>query len=60
MSLFDDRYGDIWFEEEDPDSECYNPESCRNVYIDLALGIFDINPDDYYENYAYDEEYDDY
>jgi hypothetical protein len=31
----------IWFEEEDPTSEFYKPECCRNVYLDLASGVFD-------------------
>lgn len=31
----------IWFEEEDPTSEYYKPECCRNVYVDLASGVYD-------------------
>jgi hypothetical protein len=42
----------IWFEEEDPDSEFYNPKCCRNVYIDLILGNFD-----YLDNQNHEEEY---
>lgn len=31
----------IWFREEDPDDELYNPKYCRNVYIDNIIGKFD-------------------
>jgi len=31
----------IWFEEEDPQSEKYNPKYCTNVYLDLARGRYD-------------------
>jgi len=58
MSLSDERYGDIWFEEEDPTSDLYNPKCCRNVYMDLVNGVFDYDFDDD-ENYAdYDTDYD--
>jgi hypothetical protein len=39
--MYDERYGDIHFEEEDPHSEFYNPKCCRNVYLDLVNGIFE-------------------
>ncbi len=32
----------IWFDEEDPDNEAYDPKCCTNVYLDYALGKFDI------------------
>jgi len=66
---YDERYGDIWFEEEDPTSEFYDPKCCRDMYIDLVNGVFDIdlNADDcdYWgedeDDYYYDEgEYDDF
>ncbi len=41
MSAYDEHYGDIFFEEEDPQSEFYNPKCCTNVYVDLASGKFD-------------------
>jgi hypothetical protein len=33
----------IWFDEEDPTSDCYKPECCTNVYLDCAKGKFDTN-----------------
>ena len=62
--IYDERYGDIWFEEEDPTSEFYNPKCCRDVYIDLVNGVFDVDlndyedeeeEEDYWEYYAGDE-----
>jgi hypothetical protein len=32
----------IWFIEEDPTDDCYDPKCCRNVYFDYAIGKFDI------------------
>lgn len=37
--LFPDPEG-IYFDEEDIYSDCYNPNLCRNVYVDLASGVF--------------------
>ena len=58
--MYDERYGDIHFDEEDPHSEFYNPKCIRDVYIDLANGLFDkafnLNDDDYYYDDADDEE----
>ena len=58
--MYDERYGDIHFDEEDPNSEFYNPKCIRDVYIDLANGLFDkafnLNDDDYYYDDADDEE----
>ena len=45
--MYDERYGDIHFDEEDPQSELYNPKCCRNVYLDLIRGVFD----EAFENY---------
>ena len=56
MRIYDEYYGDIWFDEEDPNSINYNPAYCRNVYLDLASGYFDFD-DSYYDA---DDEYDDY
>jgi hypothetical protein len=59
-SIWNDK--GIWFEEEDPSSELYNVNYCRNVYIDYVMGVFDkyssLN-DNHYDNYDYDD-YDDY
>jgi hypothetical protein len=51
--MYDERYGDIHFEEEDPQSIFYNPKCCRNVYLDLVNGVFDEEPtnDDIYQDY---------
>ena len=59
--MYDERYGDIHFDEEDPQSEFYNPKCIRDLYVDLANGIFDrafdLNSDDnYYEDEADDED----
>jgi|LauGreDrversion4_2_1035121.scaffolds.fasta_scaffold1385806_1 hypothetical protein len=61
MNIYDEHFGDIWFDEEDPHSINYNPAYCRNVYIDLAFGVFDYNDDPYYDDSYYDEycDYDD-
>jgi hypothetical protein len=62
--LYDERYGDIHFEEEDPQSEFYNPKCIRNVYLDLVNGVFDkafnLNDDDYYYENDGDDGDDDY
>jgi hypothetical protein len=55
--MYDERHGDIHFDEEDPQSEFYNPKCIRDLYIDLANGVFDrafdLNSDDnYYEDDA--------
>jgi hypothetical protein len=55
--IYDERYGDIWFEEEDPTSEFYNPKCCRDVYIDLVNGVFDVDLNDYEDE---EEEEDDW
>jgi hypothetical protein len=55
----------IWFNQEDPDDEAYDPKCCTNVYLDYIIGKFDIidyadNDEDYADNdedYA-DEDYD--
>ena len=39
MNIYDEHFGDIWFDEEDPSSNNYNPAYCRNVYIDLAFAL---------------------
>ena len=57
--IYDERYGDIWFEEEDPTSEFYNPKCCRDVYIDLVNGVFDVDLNDY-EDEEEEEEEEDY
>jgi hypothetical protein len=31
----------IWFKEEDPTDEAYDPKCCTNVYFDYAVGKFD-------------------
>jgi hypothetical protein len=54
--IYDERYGDIWFEEEDPTSEFYNPKCCRDVYIDLVNGVFDVDLNDYEDEEEEDEE----
>ena len=58
-NMYDDRLGDIWFEEEDPMSEFYKPECCRNVYYDLIIGVFDYDADSEYDadDDSYYEEY---
>jgi hypothetical protein len=45
----------IWFREEDPEDELYNPKCCRNVYLDIVCGYFDYQYDDEYD--YYEEEY---
>ena len=45
MLMFHDE--GIWFEEEDPTSEYYRPECCKNVYLDHAKGKFDKNAKKY-------------
>lgn len=45
----------IWFKEEDPYDEAYDPSCCRNVYLDLAIGKFDYI--DYSQIYINDEGY---
>jgi hypothetical protein len=40
-NLYDDGNNGIWFREEDPDDELYDPKCCRNVYFDHACGYFD-------------------
>ncbi len=66
-AIYDERYGDIFFEEEDPTSEYYNPNCCRDVYLDLVNGVFDMNLDEdndgqydeeeeYYDEYYFEEE----
>jgi hypothetical protein len=60
-NMYDDRLGDIWFDEEDPTSEFYKPECCRNVYYDLAIGVFDYDADsEYDDDDSYYEEYEEY
>jgi|LakMenE18May11ns_1017448.scaffolds.fasta_scaffold9959366_19 hypothetical protein len=59
-NMYDDRLGDIWFDEEDPTSEFYKPECCRNVYYDLAIGVFDYDADSEYEDYEDYEDYEEY
>jgi hypothetical protein len=54
--IYDERYGDIWFEEEDPTSEFYNPKCCRDVYIDLVNGVFDVDLNDYEDEDEEEEE----
>ena len=58
--IYDERYGDIWFEEEDPTSEFYNPKCCRDVYIDLVNGVFDVDLNDYEDEEEDEEEEEDY
>jgi hypothetical protein len=55
MLMFHDE--GIWFDEEDPTSEYYRPECCKNVYLDHAKGKFDKNAKKYKRRY-YDEDYD--
>ena len=43
----------IWFKEEDPDDETYDPKCCTNVYLDYVIGKFDIINNDY-DEYDYD------
>jgi hypothetical protein len=57
--MYDERYGDIHFEEEDPQSEFYNPKCIRDVYLDLINGVFDQPADEYYEDVNEEEEEDD-
>jgi hypothetical protein len=45
----------IWFNEEDPDDELYNPKCCRNVYLDNVCGYFDYQYDA--SEYDYDGDY---
>lgn len=55
----------IWFNEEDPDDESYNPNCCTNVYLDNVCGKFDIidygvkyiNIDDDYTYYKKAQKY---
>lgn len=50
----------IYFEEEDPTSECYRPELCTNVYLDHAKGKFhhhNHNQQLKYDDYDYDDDY---
>lgn len=62
MLMFHDE--GIWFEEEDPTSEYYRPECCKNVYLDHAKGKFDKNAKKYKrrqyddDDIAYDADYD--
>lgn len=42
MSFMRECDSGIWFKEEDPTDDAYNPNCCRNVYLDYALGNFDI------------------
>jgi hypothetical protein len=62
MLMFHDE--GIWFEEEDPTSEYYRPECCKNVYLDHAKGKFDKNAKKYKrrqyddDDSAYDADYD--
>lgn len=55
MSFMNECNSGIWFKEEDPTDEAYNPKCCRNVYLDHAIGEFDIikiiKIEDPYENY---------
>jgi len=59
--IYDERYGDIHFDEEDPHSEFFNPKCCRDLYLDLVNGVFDqyiyINKDNYDNEDNYDEDY---
>ncbi len=48
----------IWFNQEDPDDEAYDPKCCTNVYLDYAIGKFDIIDYYNYEDYYNDEDYD--
>lgn len=59
--MYDERYGDIHFEEEDPQSIFYNPKCIRNVYLDLVRGVFDEAPtnDDIYQDNDDNEEEED-
>ena len=62
MTLFyrfnDDGNNGIWFNEEDPSDELYDPKCCRNVYLDHASGYFDnYNEYDYDGDYYDEEEY---
>jgi hypothetical protein len=58
-NLYDDGNNGIWFREEDPDDELYDPKCCRNVYFDHACGYFDKKDYDDYDDYEDDEDYDD-
>jgi len=58
--IYDERYGDIHFDEEDPQSEFFNPKCCRDLYLDLVNGVFDqdiYNDEDYNDEDNYDEDY---
>jgi len=59
--IYDERYGDIHFDEEDPHSEFFNPKCCRDLYLDLVNGVFDqdiyIDEDNYDNEEDYDEDY---
>jgi len=59
--IYDERYGDIHFDEEDPHSEFFNPKCCRDLYLDLVNGVFDqdiyIDEDNYDNEDYYDEDY---
>jgi len=44
----------IWFKEEDPDDEAYDPKCCTNVYLDYVIGKFDIINTNEYDEYDYD------
>ncbi len=59
--IYDERYGDIHFDEEDPHSEFFNPKCCRDLYLDLVNGVFDqdiyIDEDNYDNEDNYDEDY---
>jgi len=58
--IYDERYGDIHFDEEDPYSDFFNPKCCRDLYLDLVNGVFDqdiYNDEDNYDEDYYDEDY---
>ena len=53
-SLIKECDSGIWFKEEDPDDEAYDPKCCTNVYLDYVIGKFDIINTNEYDEYDYD------
>lgn len=53
ISMFYFQDEGIWFDEEDPTSDCYKPECCTNVYVDFAKGKFDYDNKYYLVNKYY-------
>ena len=57
---FDGNDG-MWFNEEDPNDELYNPNCVRNLYLDYVNGEYDYYDDEEeFDDSHLDEEYGDY